>query len=513
LNANPSCTDLQSLLSFALHSSAEKIALRVDGRQISYRELERLVGAVAAGLLRSGIESGERVAWLLPNSLEAVLTTMACWRIGAIVVPLNYRYVAEEALDVLQRTRARLLVFHASREAVGLPYLEAHPATLAFEVNAGESSPRLSFNELLNHGALADPVPMTPESPALILFTSGSTGHPKGVVHSHRSAFQGIDISRQIFDFNERDVVLVGKPISHAGGLQTQMMPTFLVGGEVVLAVKPSPEDAVRLINQYRVTEYGMLASDLLDFVEYLEAHSQKLPTLKNGIGSGDSVPTDLHHRFRDVLGWEVMEGSGMTEISGYYSANPRYGKRKWGSIGLPAPGGELRIVDDSGRDCAAGEVGEIMVKIPSATIGYWENEEATAALFEDGWLRSGDLARFDEDGYFWFVGRKKLMIIRRGSNIAPAEVENVIDEHPAVHASVVVGVRDRRDGQVPVACVALIDEGNSVAKQDLAGYVSEHLAEYKCPVQYIFLSELPRTGTGKFDRQQLHELAEGKFG
>jgi long-chain acyl-CoA synthetase len=506
-------TDLQDLLRAGLGKDARKVALRVDGRQISYQELDSLVGAVAAGLQRSGIEPGDRVAWLLPNSLEAVLTTLACWRIGAIVVPLNYRYVAEEALDVLQRTSARLLVFHASREAVALPYLAAHPTTLAFEVSAEQGSSRPSFNELLDHGALAQGAPMTPESPALILFTSGSTGHPKGVVHSHFSAFQGIDISRQIFDFSDEDVVLVGKPISHAGGLQTQMMPAFLVGAEVVLAVKPSPEDAVRLINQHGATEYGMLASDLLDFVEYLELHSEQLPTLKNGIGSGDSVPTDLHHRFRDLLGWEVMEGSGMTEINGYYSANPRYGKRKWGSIGLPVPGGELRLVGDDGRDCGEGEIGEILIKVPSATIGYWENEGATAALFENGWLHSGDLARFDEDGYFWFVGRKKLMIIRRGSNIAPAEVENIIDEHPAVHASVVVGVRDRRDGQVPVACVALIDESNSAAKQELVGYVSEHLAEYKCPVQYIFVSELPRTGTGKFDRRQLHELAESKYG
>ncbi len=509
----PNRSNLQNLLDVALARNPEKIALRTDDKQLDYAELDRLVSAVAAGLQHSGIEPGDRVGWLLPNSLEAVLTTMACWRIGAIVVPLNYRYVADEALDVLRRTGARLLVFHSSREAVALPYLEGHPATLAFEVGSDENSPRRPFDELLDHGALGHFVPVTPESPALILFTSGSTGHPKGVVHSQESAFQGIDISRQIFDFNEKDVVLVGKPISHAGGLQTQMMPAFLVGAEVVLAVKPSPEEAVRLINQYRVTEYGMLASDLLDFVEYLEAHTEQLPTLKNGIGSGDSVPTDLHHRFRDLLGWEVMEGAGMTEINGYYSVNPRYGKRKWGSIGLPAPGGELRLVDHSGRDCVAGEVGEIMVRIPSATIGYWQDEEATAQLFEDGWLHSGDLARFDADGYFWFVGRKKLMIIRRGSNIAPAEVENVIDEHPAVHASVVVGVRDRRDGQVPVACVVLVDEDNAVAEQVLSSYVSEHLAEYKCPVHYIFLPELPRTGTGKFDRQQLNALAESRYG
>jgi len=505
-------TELQDLLEPALRANPEKIALRTSDREISYRELDGLVGKVAAGLLQCDIKPGDRIAWLLPNSLEAVLTTMACYRIGAIVVPLNYRYVAEEALDVLQRTNARLLVFHASREAIVQPFLDANPSTLTFEVCQDSSSARQLFSVLMDHDGFAQPVPVDPGSPALILFTSGSTGHPKGVVHTHHSAFQGIDISRHVFDFNERDVVLVGKPISHAGGLQTQMMPAFLACAEVVLAVKPSPEEAVSLINKYSATEYGMLASDLLDFVEYLEAHSPHMPTLRNGIGSGDSVPADLHHRFRDQLGWEVMEGAGMTEINGYYSVNPRYGKRKWGSIGLPVPGGALRIVDDDGRDCGAGVVGEIMVKIPSATIGYWQDKAATAALFDEGWLHSGDLAKLDEDGYLWFVGRKKLMIIRRGSNIAPAEVENVIDEHPGVHASVVVGVKDRRDGQVPVACVALVDAGDVEVKQALPGYVSEHLAAYKCPVEYIFLEELPRTGTGKFNRQQLHGLAESRF-
>lgn len=304
--------------------------------------------------------------------------------------------------------------------------------------------------------------------------------------------------------------MLVGKPITHAGGLQTQLMPTLSVGGQVILAMKPEPAQAASLIDAHAVSEYGMLASDLLDFVEYLEeSHATCLPTLKNSIGSGDSVPVDLHHRFRDLLGWEVMEGAGMTEIGGYYAANPRYGSRKWGSLGLPTPDTELRIVDESGAECPSGETGEIAVRSPSATIGYWQDPAGTAEVIRDGWLYTGDLAHRDEQGYVWFVGRKKLMIVRRGSNIAPAEVEDVLDEHPQVHASVVVGVHDQRDGQVPVACVARLHDTESVTEGELRDFVAKRLAAYKNPARYFFFDELPRNSTGKFDRHRLQEAAE----
>jgi acyl-CoA synthetase (AMP-forming)/AMP-acid ligase II len=303
--------------------------------------------------------------------------------------------------------------------------------------------------------------------------------------------------------------VLVGKPISHAGGLQTQLMPTLLVGGEAILAMKPTPAQAAALIERYSVTQYGLLASDLLDFIEYLEASGTRLTTLQNSIGSGDSVPVELHHRFRDLFGWEVLEGCGMTELGGYYAMNPRHGKRKWGSLGMPTPGTELRIVAPDGSDVKRGEIGEIALRSECTTTGYWQDPEATAELFRDGWLHSGDLAHYDDDGYVWFVGRKKLMIVRRGSNIAPAEIENVLDEHPRVHASVVVGVADNRDGHVPVAWIAPLHGTDAPTEEELKEYVSTRLAVYQSPVRYLFSQELPRNSTGKFDRHRLQELAE----
>lgn len=505
-----SYTRLQNLLAAALEIDPERAAIRIGVTATSYAELDRQVRAVAAGLRAHGVQAGDRVAWFLSNCLEAVTTTLACYQLGAIVVPLNNRYVAQEAKEVLERVSARLLVFASDRRDVIQPLLELNVVESAFQVGAANDDSASCFDALLGYEPLDERAAVDADDPALILFTSGSTGRPKGVVHSHQGAYSGIDISRRIFNFQAEDIVLVGKPITHAGGLQTQLMPTLLAGGHVVLAMKPEPAVAASLIDAHDVSQYGLLASDLLDFVEFLEeSHATRLPTLKNSIGSGDSVPVDLHHRFRDLLGWEVMEGAGMTEIGGYYAANPRYGKRKWGSLGVPTPDTELRIVDEAGSECEPGVIGEIAIRSPSATIGYWQDPPASAELFRDGWLHTGDLAHRDEQGYVWFVGRKKLMIVRRGSNIAPAEVEDVLDEHPQVHASVVVGIHDRRDGQVPVACVARLHGTEPVTEDELRKFVAEHLAAYKNPTRYFFFDELPRNSTGKFDRHHLQEAVE----
>jgi len=478
-----------------------------------YSELDLQVRQVAASLQRLGIAHGDCVAWFLPNCPEAVVTSLACYQIGAIAVPLNYRYVPEEVLDVVSRVAAKAIVFHADQTTVVDSLLDTRSALIAVSVgvaqgSAGNAQP---FASLLSSDDAQTAVAVEPGDPALILFTSGSTGHPKGVVHSHDGLFAGIDISRQVFGFTDEDVVLVGKPISHAGGLQTQLMPALMVGARVALATRPTPAEAVSTIVSESVTEYGLLASDLLDFVEYLEANPTQLPSLTNCIGSGDAVPADLHHRFRELFGWEVMEGAGTTEIGGYYAANPRFGKRKWGSLGVPAT--ELKIATANGQDCPTGETGEIVLRSPSATIGYWHDEQATAELFRGEWLHTGDLGHFDDDGYVWFVGRKKLMIVRRGSNIAPAEVESIVDQHPSVHASVVVGFPDPADGQIPVACVALREQQTDSTEQSIRDFVAKHLAQYKNPVHYTFLDELPRTGTGKFDRHQLQEVVNERFG
>ncbi len=493
-----SATGLQRLLDDALNLNPTHPALLAPGPPLNYSELHAAVAAVAAGLWAHGIRPGERVGWRLPNGPEAVLLSLACTRIGAISVPLNERLAAAEVQSMLASIEPRVVV---------LPADEVRDADIP-----GHAV--LPWPALLGMSPI-EPVENLPEDhPALILFTSGSTGRPKGVVHTHRGCLAAIDSCRLALDLEPGDVVLVGKPLCHAGGLQTQLLPSLRAGAGVVLAMRPSPAASVALIHQYGITEFGLLASDLLDLVDHLEAHGVALPTLRTVIGSGDTVPLELQERFRRLFGWTVLEGCGMTEVGGYYAMQPIHGERKPGSLGLPTPGTELRLLPPSGTmEVEQGEVGEIAVRTASATVGYWKNPEATRSLFRDGWLMSGDLARRDAEGTLWFCGRRKLVIVRRGSNIAPAEIEEALDAHPAVHASVVVGVPHPRDGEVPVAWiqaqpgVALPDE------EGLRGYLAERLAAYKLPVRYLPITELPRNSTGKFDRVQLREGAISRSG
>ena len=281
-------TRLQQLLSVPVQHHPDNTAIIFDNECVSYAKLDVHCRRVAAGLLRLDIKPGDRVALMLPNCLEAVYSTIACYIVGAIVVPINYRNTAAESRYVLEKTRPALLIVHPDKLEIydSLEYLLG-PDRIYVTAGQQTQSKYPFFADLQGFDAVRSNSGVSEDAPALLLYTSGSTGHPKGVVHSHRSAYAGIDISRRVFEFDRKDVVLVGKPISHAGGLQTQLMPSLNVGAKVILAMRPSPAQAIWLIQHHQVTQYAMLASRLVDFIEYLEEIPARLPSLANSIGSG----------------------------------------------------------------------------------------------------------------------------------------------------------------------------------------------------------------------------------
>lgn len=491
----------------------DRVALRFGNRSWTYAELDEQTERMAKALWAFGVRPGDRVALFLPNCPELVLSYFGCFKIGAATVPLNYRYRQGEARYALEHSGSKTLIVHPTLvdEVKELPlasmgverrYLTAGGSVAGFE----------PFETLLEGGREELPeVTFGERWLAAILYTSGSTARPKGVMYSHETLWQDCLIQKETFELTKEDVLLISTAACHAAAFSGQLLPGLHVGATCVLMHLPTPEEVVRAIEGDRVTRVQMLPASLADLVEYLESHPGKdLSSWRCCTCGGDVVPVELHRRFRAVAGFELDELYGMTEVLSCIT-NPPFGAKKPGSIGKPAVRTELRVVDGEGKEVPSGETGELLVRSRAMLVGYWNDPEATAEAIRDGWMHTGDLVRVDEDGYYWFVSRKKEIIIRGGSNISPLEVEEVLDSHPAVHLSCVVGVPNARYGQIVAAYVELRKEVTPApGVEELRQFVADRLAAYKVPERITLVSAMPLNSTGKVDRRTLHGLADG---
>jgi acyl-CoA synthetase (AMP-forming)/AMP-acid ligase II len=499
---------LGQMLSRARQRWPQRIALRFDAKSWTYAELDDATERMAAALLAAGVQAGDRLGLFLPNCPELLLSYFACFKIGAVAVPLNYRYRQEEARYALEHSGATGLIVRQTLvgEVEGLP-LEKQGVSRRYLVAGKGKSDFLPFEELLHGPAGRVPEPAFGEQqPAAILYTSGTTARPKGVVYTHGTLGQNCVIQCETFAFTAEDVHLVSTAACHAAAFTGQLLPNILAGGTSVLTHLPDPEQVVRAIATHQVTRTQMLPASLEDLVEYLEGHPHAdLSSWCCCTAGGDVVPLELHHCFQQVTGFEITELFGMTEVLSCVT-NPPFGTKRPGSIGLPAAQTRLRIVDENDQDVPTNEPGELLVQSPAIMVGYWNDPEATAKALRGGWMHTGDLARRDGDGWYWFFGRKKEIIIRGGSNISPLEVEEVLDDHPAVHLSCVVGLPDRHLGQVVAAYVALrLDVSPRPTAEELRQFVAQRIAAYKVPEHITIMEELPLSPTGKVDRKRLH--------
>jgi acyl-CoA synthetase (AMP-forming)/AMP-acid ligase II len=487
----------------------DKIALWFGERGWTYAELDDATNRIAAALSAAGVRSGDRVAVFLPNCPELVLGYFACFKIGAIVVPLNYRYRQAEARYALEHSASASLIVHQSLagEVTGLPL--ANMGIRRCYLAGGEAKPPFHAFDSLMAAEGPAPTPTFDEyQAAAILYTSGSTARPKGVTYSHSTLWHNCLMQSETFQFTPADVHMVSTAACHAAAFTGQLLPNVYVGGTSVLAHLPAPAQVVDAVTRRGVTRVQMLPATLEDLVEYLEAHpGRDIATLRCCTAGGDVVPLELHQRFRKVAGFDICELYGMTEALSCIT-NPPFGPKKSGSVGKPAAQTSVRIVDAHDRDVPPGSTGELLVRSPAMMVGYWNDPVATAETLRGGWVHTGDLARCDDDGYYWFVSRKKEIIIRGGSNISPLEVEEALDEHPAVHLSCVVGLPDKHLGEIVAAYVSL-REGTAVppTADELRLFVADRLAAYKVPERITILPELPLNATGKVDRKKLHAL------
>jgi long-chain acyl-CoA synthetase len=487
-----------------------KTALIFQDRQWNYREFDEITDRIARSFLQLGIQPGDRVALHLPNCPELIFSYFACFKIGAIAVPLITLLKASELTYILNHCGAKLCISHP--ESYGelvkiqseLPQLDLDRYYLldGDDPTAGFQS----FSTLLNAGDPQSPFPtIGADAIAAILYTSGTTARPKGVTHSHAT----LDITARNYiewiDLKSTDITLGMLSLSHIFGFSLQLLTTTIVGGSLIILPDRDPARLLQSIESHRATKLYGLPVMYSSVVNYPAIGDYDLSSLTAAYVGGDRVPQILHDRFHQLFGIPLSEGCGMTEIVPY-TMQPAHRQPRIGSIGLCTLGMKIRLVDATGRDVAMGEVGEVWVKGAALMLGYWEDPQATAAVMHDGWLATGDLVKQDRDGYYWFVSRQKEIIVCGGSNISPLEIEEVLYQHPAVKEAAAIGVPDLEWGEIVCAYVALYAD-LQVTSASLQVFVSDRLADRKVPRQIYFLPELPKGLTGKIQRKTLKEL------
>jgi long-chain acyl-CoA synthetase len=477
----------------------------LQGDQVwTYSRLEEEANRLARRWLARGLEPGDRVAMLLPNRAEALLVYLACFKSGLVAVPLDYRYRPPQINYVLRHSGSRILVAHVERLEDVAACDDARHVDVAV---VGGDTP-------LDDG----PVPpgddlaaaeFRPDDVAIIFYTSGTTSRPKGVTLTRASLTAGTTKFLANVPLGTGDVALVSAPIMRPFALRTQVLPTLHAGGGVVLLEKFTAADYLAALRQPPVKTFlAFIPYALHQVVHAPGVRRQDFAGVRLCISGGDRVPLELHRAFHDLTGLELSEQCGMTE-AGMYALTPPFGRKKPGSIGLPFYGVQLCLVDAQGNDVRAGQPGEVIVHSPLMMEGYWNDTAQTRKALRDGWFRTGDLARFDEDGYLWFLGRLKNIIVHDGWNIGPAEVEDALLAHPAVAEACVVGVTDAVHGQNVHSFVTLRPEAAPPTEAELRHFVEARLPRQKVPERIHVVAELPRTGPGKIDRDRLQWQAE----
>jgi long-chain acyl-CoA synthetase len=498
---------LHRLLQRSLREDAGRRVLEFQGRSWTAAELEDRACRLAAGLRALGLEAGDRLAVLLPNGPEAVLAYLACFKANVAIVPLDYRHRAAQIDYALGHSGAGAMLVHHDRlaelAAEGVTSGAGRPTLVV--VGGPPTAPReRAFESLLEQRAPGtDEAPGTDDDVCVTIYTSGTTARPKGVTLTRAALAAGIHKYLARVPLGSADVALIAAPVTRPLALRSQLLPVLHAGGCVALIEQFSADAFVAALRAAPAKTFlALLPAALRQVVDHPGFASCDFSALRLCICGGDRVPPALQAAFERITGVAVTEQCGASEV-GPYAMNPPFGRKKPGAIGLPMYGAQVCLVDDAGLDVPAAATGEIVVRSPMAMDGYWNDTAQTRKVMRDGWVRTGDLGRFDDDGYLWFMGRRKDVIVRGGSNVSPLEVESALCDHPAVAEACVVGVLDPHWGQVVHAFVVLRD-GQRTSVDELLAFLRPRLAAYMLPERFEFLARLPVKGAGKVDRELL---------
>jgi len=491
-------TNLASNLTNTTRAHARRVAVRVDNAAMTYQALDEASARVAGLLRQRGLKPGDRVGIMMPNVAEVPVVYYGVLRAGGVVVPMNPLLKVREVAYYLGDSGARLIfAWHGF----------ADPARGGAEETGAEAIvvDPADFPELL---ASAGPdfgvADAADQDTAVILYTSGTTGHPKGAELTHANLMSNTDVSRaDIVRARPDDVIFGGLPLFHVFGQTVAMNVAVASGACLTLLPRFDAAHALRIIADHRVTVFEAVPTMYVALLHAPDRADYDTSALRMCISGGAALPVEVLRGFEEAFGVPVLEGYGLSETSPVASFNHPGREQKPGSIGTPIRDVRMRVVDGEGHEVGEGEVGEIAIRGPNVMKGYWQRPEATGEAIRDGWFHTGDMARVDSDGYFYIVDRKKDLIIRGGYNVYPREIEEVLYEHPAVAEAAVIGLPHPALGEEVGAAVAL-KPGASVTAEELRDYVKGQVAAYKYPRHVWFVDALPKGATGKIQKRDI---------
>ncbi|WP_436007986.1 long-chain-fatty-acid--CoA ligase, partial [Knoellia sp. LjRoot47] len=481
-------SNLSSNLVRTATSMPERPAIKMGGQDISYEQLHGLAAKLAGSLRASGIEPGDRVALILPNVPAFPVAFFATLLAGGVVVPMNPLLKAGE-IDFF---------FTNSGAKVAFVWPDFVEEATKGAANSGttivECGPMGPVEGVLADGdPIAEPTEREGDDTAIILYTSGTTGRPKGAELTHDNInLNAMRCAEVIQEISPDDVIMGCLPLFHVFGLVVGLNAAVRVGASLALIPRFDPAAAIKVIGDEKVTVMQGVPTMYAAILNHPDSDSLDASSLRTCASGGSAMPLEVMKAFEEKFGCVILEGYGLSETSPVASFNLPGRERKPGTIGLAIPGCEMRVVDLDGNEVARGEVGEIAIRGDNVMKGYWDNPQATAEAIPDGWFRTGDLATQDDEGYFTIVDRKKDMILRGGMNVYPREVEEVIYQHPDVLEVAVVAVPDDLLGEQVGAGVAL-REGSTATPEDIIAFTKERIAAYKYPRQVWLLDELPK--------------------
>jgi long-chain acyl-CoA synthetase len=495
--------NLATVLTDTAAEHADKIAIKLDDTELSYGMLDE-GSARVAGLLKSkGVEPGDRVCVMLPNVPYFPVVYYGILRLGAVVVPMNVLLKGREVEFYVKDPGAKAIFAWGDFGEAAETGVKDTDADLVL-VKPGEFEKLLGEQEPVRE--VAD---KAPEDTAVILYTSGTTGTPKGAELTHDNLMCNVEtILSSLIQIDPDDVVLGALPFFHSFGQTCGLNSCMKAGGMLTLLPRFEPDKAFEIIQRDKVTIFEGVPTMYVGMLHADAADEADTSCLRLCVSGGSAMPGEVLRSFEEKFGCKILEGYGLSETSPVASFNHPDRERKVGSIGTPVAGVEMKVVDEDGNEVAQGEVGEIAIKGHNVMKGYWNKPDATSESIRDDWFYTGDMAKVDEDGYFFIVDRKKEMIIRGGYNVYPREVEEVLYGHPAVQEAAVVGVPDDKMGE-EVGAAVVLKPGEDVSVDELRDYVKNDVANYKYPRKIWIVDELPKGPTGKILKREVEVPAE----